>query len=106
MVGQKIGGVNVFGGGLALYGKAKTIVGAESAATLCADYFIAWRVRNALGLITYWVSAASRVMQRVLTISFLTSPSTVRWHRKQRWWGGSPHLHQYRQPGTLPVVIQ
>jgi uncharacterized protein GlcG (DUF336 family) len=52
MVGQKIGGVNVFGGGLALYGPGKVIVGAVgvSGDTSCADHDIAWRVRNLLKL--------------------------------------------------------
>jgi uncharacterized protein GlcG (DUF336 family) len=52
MVGQKIGGVNVFGGGLALYGPGKVVVGAVgvSGDTSCADHNIAWRVRNNLGL--------------------------------------------------------
>ncbi len=51
MVGSKIGGVNVFGGGLALYGPGKRIVGAVgvSGDTSCADHNIAWRVRNNLG---------------------------------------------------------
>ena len=53
MVGQKIGGVNVFGGGLALYATTKeTLVGAVGASgdTSCADHFIAWRIRHSLGL--------------------------------------------------------
>jgi len=55
MVGQKIGGVNVFGGGLALYdkvGNKRVIVGAVgvSGDTSCADHRIGWRVRNLLGL--------------------------------------------------------
>jgi uncharacterized protein GlcG (DUF336 family) len=52
MVGHKIGGVNVFGGGLALYDKNHNIVGAVgvSGDTSCADHFIAWRVRNHLHL--------------------------------------------------------
>ena len=53
MVGDKIGGVNVFGGGLALYATtAETLVGAVgvSGDTSCADHNIAWRVRNNLGL--------------------------------------------------------
>jgi uncharacterized protein GlcG (DUF336 family) len=57
MVGQKIGGVNVFGGGLALYfydssKNQDTINGAVgvSGDTSCADHMIAWRVRNLLGL--------------------------------------------------------
>ncbi len=52
MVGQKIGGVNVFGGGLALYNAAHQVVGAVglSGDTSCADHFKAWRVRNLLKL--------------------------------------------------------
>jgi hypothetical protein len=52
MVGQKIGGVNVFGGGLALYAKGATIVGGVgvSGDTSCADHDVAWRVRHNLGL--------------------------------------------------------
>jgi hypothetical protein len=52
MVGEKIGGVNVFGGGLALYTTPKKIVGAVgvSGDTSCADHNIGWRVRNYLGL--------------------------------------------------------
>jgi len=52
MVGYKIGGVNVFGGGLALYGPGRVLVGAVgvSGDTSCADHDIAWRVRRALNL--------------------------------------------------------
>ena len=52
MEGNKIGGVNVFGGGLALYAAGKKIVGGVgvSGDTSCADHNIAWRVRKLLGL--------------------------------------------------------
>jgi len=62
MVGHKIGGVNVFGGGLALYTAApatspsaapvESIVGAVgvSGDTSCADHNIAWLVRHNLKL--------------------------------------------------------
>ena len=52
MVGEKIGGVNVFGGGLALYGPGKKLVGAVgvSGDTSCADHDIAWRTRKNLKL--------------------------------------------------------
>lgn len=52
MVGGKIGGVNVFGGGLALYNANGTLVGAigVSGDTSCADHAIAWRTRNNLNL--------------------------------------------------------
>lgn len=50
MVGGRIGGVNVFGGGLALYNKQGQLVGAlgVSGDSSCADHNIAWRTRHAL----------------------------------------------------------
>jgi hypothetical protein len=52
MVGARIGGVNVFGGGLGLYNADKKAVGAVgvSGDTSCADHNIAWRVRHELAL--------------------------------------------------------
>jgi uncharacterized protein GlcG (DUF336 family) len=52
MVGRRIGGVNVFGGGLALYNAKKQLLGAigVSGDTSCADHNIAWRTRNNLAL--------------------------------------------------------
>ncbi len=52
MTGKKIGGVNVFGGGLALYSAQRKVIGAVgvSGDTSCADHMIGWRVRNQLGL--------------------------------------------------------
>jgi uncharacterized protein GlcG (DUF336 family) len=52
LVNNKIGGVNVFGGGLPLYAEGHKIVGGVgvSGDTSCADHNIAWRVRNILGL--------------------------------------------------------
>jgi uncharacterized protein GlcG (DUF336 family) len=50
MVNGKIGGVNVFGGGLALYNAAGTLVGAVgvSGDTSCTDHIVAWKTRHAL----------------------------------------------------------
>lgn len=52
MVGHKIGGVNVFGGGVALYNSEGKLVGAVgvSGDSSCADHNIAWKVRNRLKL--------------------------------------------------------
>ncbi len=52
MVGGRIGGVNVFGGGLALYDGSGRIIGGigVSGDSSCADHNIAWRTRNALNL--------------------------------------------------------
>jgi uncharacterized protein GlcG (DUF336 family) len=52
LVGKPIGGVIVFGGGLALYDKKGQIVGAlgVSGDTSCADHVVAWKTRHTLGL--------------------------------------------------------
>lgn len=52
MMGKRIGGVNVFGGGLALYRSDGTLVGGVgvSGDTACADHIIAWRLRDRLSL--------------------------------------------------------
>ena len=52
MVGKRIGGTNVFGGGFALYDNAGTLVGAVgvSGDTSCADHAIGWKTRFYLNL--------------------------------------------------------
>jgi hypothetical protein len=50
MLGQRIGGVNVFGGGV-LYRNGLRVGGlGVSGDTSCTDHMVAWRVRHALGL--------------------------------------------------------
>lgn len=51
LTNQRIGGVNVFGGGLALYSTGGTKIGAigVSGDTSCRDHAFAWEVRKALG---------------------------------------------------------
>jgi uncharacterized protein GlcG (DUF336 family) len=52
MVGKKIGGVNVFGGGLAIYDETGALLGGLglSGDSSCADHIIAWKLRHALKL--------------------------------------------------------
>jgi uncharacterized protein GlcG (DUF336 family) len=52
MVGKSIGGVNVFGGGLAIYSPTGQRLGAigVSGDTSCTDHAVAWETRHALGL--------------------------------------------------------
>ena len=52
MTGLRIGGINVFGGGLALYGADGTLLGGLglSGDTSCTDHIIAWKLRHALNL--------------------------------------------------------
>ncbi len=52
MVGKRIGGTNVFGGGLPLYDADGTLVGGlgVSGDASCADHNIAWKMRHTLEL--------------------------------------------------------
>jgi len=52
MIGKRIGGINVFGGGLALYTTTGTLIGGIglSGDTSCTDHIIAWKLRHALNL--------------------------------------------------------
>ena len=52
MVGKRIGGINGFGGGVALYASDGTLLGGlgVSGDASCADHNIAWKVRDRLGL--------------------------------------------------------
>ena len=65
LVGNKIGGINVFGGGLALYNEDHVLIGGlgVSGDTSCADHNIAWRTRHNLDLdfVTGGVGPAGRV---------------------------------------------
>jgi uncharacterized protein GlcG (DUF336 family) len=52
MVGKRVGGINVFGGGVPLYAEGGKLVGGVgvSGDTSCADHNIGWRVRHHLAL--------------------------------------------------------
>jgi uncharacterized protein GlcG (DUF336 family) len=52
MIGKRIGGVNVFGGGLGLYTPAGRLIGGIglSGDTACTDHIIAWKLRHELNL--------------------------------------------------------
>jgi uncharacterized protein GlcG (DUF336 family) len=52
MIGRKIGGVNVFGGGLAIYSSDGKLLGGigVSGDTSCTDHDVAWRTRHKLNL--------------------------------------------------------
>ena len=71
MVGGRIGGVNVFGGGLALYNSSKVLVGAigVSGDSSCADHNIAWRTRHTL-LLDYVPAGVSGVAGKPDTIVY------------------------------------
>ena len=52
MLKRRVGGINVFAGGLALYAPGGVLMGGlgVSGDTSCADHIIAWRVRDLLAL--------------------------------------------------------
>lgn len=69
LVGKRVGGVNVFGGGIALF-KAGKKVGAigVSGDTSCTDHAFAWKMREALGMAP--VSLAADFEKLTLTGDF------------------------------------
>jgi hypothetical protein len=52
LIGTYIGGINVFGGGLALYEPGGNVIGGlgVSGGTSCTAHVVAWRVRDLIGL--------------------------------------------------------
>jgi uncharacterized protein GlcG (DUF336 family) len=52
MIGKRIGGINVFGGGLALYAPSGRLLGGIglSGDTSCSDHIKAWKLRHLLNL--------------------------------------------------------
>jgi len=77
MVAQRVGGVNVFGGGLALYiGGNKVGALGVSGDTSCTDHMVAWRVRNGLKLDSFnGVPGVSGDQQRPDNIVFDIHPN-------------------------------
>jgi hypothetical protein len=62
LVGQRVGGINVFGGGLVLYQGGVRVGGlGVSGDTSCTDHMVAWRTRNALGLDHFGVVGSTAI---------------------------------------------
>jgi len=63
LVGQRVGGINVFGGGLVLYQRGVRVGGlGVSGDTSCTDHMVAWRTRNTLGLDHFGVVGSSAAL--------------------------------------------
>lgn len=77
MIGFRIGGVNVFGGGLALYDEKQVLIGAigVSGDTSCADHNIAWRARHTLDLDFVPAGVSSSNDDNINYKGLVTSPS-------------------------------
>jgi uncharacterized protein GlcG (DUF336 family) len=86
MVGRKIGGVNVFGGGLALYDAGGTLLGAigVSGDSSCADHIIAWKIRHALKL-DYVPAGVSPTGDDNIVFDMQVDPQTGRLESKGGW---------------------
>jgi uncharacterized protein GlcG (DUF336 family) len=97
LVGVKIGGVNVFGGGLALYDSSKKLIGAigVSGDSSCADHNIAWRTRSGLGLdfVPGGISGDSSRPDNIV-YDITTGKSAGGW--------GHPTCHAAPVPSTTP----
>ncbi|SPE40710.1 conserved exported hypothetical protein [Candidatus Sulfopaludibacter sp. SbA3] len=108
MVGHKIGGVNVFGGGFALYAAGETVVGGVgvSGDTSCADHNIGWRVRHNLGLDHMAKTAGvSGDPTRPDNIIFDITPNPAAGNSA----GGFGHptcINTTNNYKTLPIVVQ
>jgi uncharacterized protein GlcG (DUF336 family) len=109
MVGNKIGGVNVFGGGLALYGQNRQIVGGigVSGDTSCSDHDIAWRTRHLLGLDhMIGVGGVSGDASRPDNIVYDITPNPYGGTGVSAGGYGHPTCPGYAPPGNLPPVQQ
>ena len=105
MVGEKIGGVNVFGGGLGLYAAGKKLVGGVgvSGDTSCRDHNVAWLVRHALALDHMaGVGGVSGDATRPDNIVFDFSPNPDGFS-PSGW--GHPTCPNASGSSTLPVVV-
>ena len=80
MVGGRIGGVNVFGGGLALYTADGTLIGGLglSGDTSVADHVIAWKLRKKLGL-DHVPGGVSTTKDDNMVLDFSGNSSTSGW---------------------------
>jgi uncharacterized protein GlcG (DUF336 family) len=109
MVGNRIGGINVFGGGLALYDRARRLVGAVgvSGDTSCTDHRIAWRVRKSLNMdYLSGVGGVSGDSARPDNIIFDITPNPNGGTGKSESGFGHPHCTDGKdgEPDTLPAV--
>ena len=107
MVGEKIGGVNVFGGGVALYASG-SVIGAVgvSGDTSCADHMIAWRTRNSLGLDQFGgtVGGVSGDAARPDNIVYDIAPNPAGGTGVSAGGFGHPSCIATADPATLPAV--
>jgi uncharacterized protein GlcG (DUF336 family) len=108
LVGERPGGVNVFGGGLGLYNSLGRLVGGlgVSGDTSCADHIIAWKVRYRLNFDN--VPAGPDPSSSTDNIVFDLVPGSVNNVGSTSGWGHPACSPQARMiggslPSTFPV---
>ncbi len=107
MVGFRIGGVNVFGGGLGLYKPGGVKIGGVgvSGDTSCTDHMVAWRVRATLGLdLLNPVGGVSGDSKRPDNIIFDITPNPEGGTGNSKGGFGHPTCLNNPDPSTLPQV--
>ena len=104
MVGEKIGGINVSGGGVGLYAAGGKLVGGLglSGDTPCADHMVAWLTRKNLNLDHLaGVGGVSGDNQRPDNIVYDIGPNNV-----SKGGFGHPRCINTTEPNTPPPVSQ
>lgn len=106
MLGLKPGGINIFGGGLALYSGSDKLGGlGVSGDTSCADHNIAWRVRHNLATGGYsGVTVANRVPAGVRTAQVGTTNQPVAASGDDGMMYGSAAFQHPTCGGTEPSI--
>jgi hypothetical protein len=110
MVGDRIGGVNVFGGGLGLYRGGVKVGGlGVSGDTSCTDHMVAWRTRHALNLDQFQgVTGPAKVFAGDTThpdnIIYDIAPNPNGGTGNSKSGFGHPTCFQTADPSTLPAV--
>jgi hypothetical protein len=105
MVGEKIGGINVFGGGLGLYATGQKLVGGVgvSGDTSCRDHNVAWLVRHALGfdhMTTVGGVSGDPMRPDNIVLDFTANPDGF---SPSLW--GHPTCLNASGSSTLPIVV-
>ena len=107
LVSKRVGGVNVFGGGVALYLAGGQIVGGlgVSGDTSCADHSIAWRLRHELKLdFLSGVGGVSGDAARPDNIVFDITDNPAGGSGVSKGGFGHPKCLNTGDPSTLPAV--
>ncbi|MGE3783380.1 MAG: heme-binding protein, partial [Alphaproteobacteria bacterium] len=105
-LGKHLGGVVVFGGGLALYGD-QGIVGAlgVSGDTSCADHNVAWRVRQGLGLDRV-PNGISPAHNDAIVYDMLPDKTSASGYGHPQCGGSEPQIAEQIHAGFIPQWAQ